>query len=71
MNNKLYLKDENGKTYQWWINFLTDTRTGARIVDIAAALTDWKAKVYIDNTHHDAIEFDSEEDKVWFLLHWS
>lgn len=71
MSRKLYIKDTDGITQQWWINFLTDTRTGARIVDIAAALTDWGATVYIDNSSQDVIEFDSLESKAWFLLRWS
>lgn len=70
LSHHLYLKDDKGKTQQWWINFLTDENTGARITDIAASLSKWKAKTYIDNSNSDVIVFDTSEAKAWFLLHY-
>jgi hypothetical protein len=66
--------NKNGQVQQWWINFLTEERSGAVIHDIEARFKEWNADIVIENHLGDKIDkiiFKTEEDLVWFLLHWS
>lgn len=70
----LKLNDETGQTQKWWTNFLYSLRTDTinNEYNLEAEFAKWGAEIMREVTPYvDSILFKNEEDRTWFLLHWS
>lgn len=67
----LSINDDNGQTRSWWYNFLSSLGSNGTH-DLGKEFAKYNAKIVLSDStpFNDTIEFDSEEDLIWFLLKW-